>query len=435
MAESWIDAQNAVLGACLIEPELVGRLMMETGERDFTGPGRTLWTAMKELYTSGSPVDVVILAHRLGAEYTTYMKQLMELTPTAANFDWYLQIVRRQAKVTLLKDAALRLGQVESEEDAQALVDEMNGIVADENTVKVYTMADMLHSFEARMEKAPNYLHWPISALDSCLFVEPGELIVFGGAPSTGKTAFSLQCALHWAKTKRVGFFSLETDEKKLADRSVTSQTRVTFSDIKRRTMSEAAWKDYTEAADELARRQFEVIPAAGWNVTKIRAVALARRYDIIVLDYLQLIHGEGKTRVEQVTQVSLEVQRLAKSTGIIVFALSQLNRTRKEGKPDMTWFRESGQIEQDADEGFILTLEDKEDGPRILDIVKNKEGTRPSVRLGFEGNHQRFYRLDASGDVAQKLAHAGKQARRENRAAGQKQEIFRMADGTPVPF
>lgn len=439
MSDRWQDAQFAVLGSAMIEPSLVGRLLTETAESDYEGPARAVWKAMRGLYDEGIGVDPVTVCSRLGDTHIQFVKQLMEITPTAANFELYLQIVRQQSRLHGLHEAALELAGAEDEETAAPIVERMNDLMVDRAGYEVFTMAELLQDFGNRMEKPVQYLTWPIASLNDQLYVDKGDLIIFGGEPSAGKTAFALQCGLHWATKKRVGFFSLETSKEKLTDRALTSMTRISFADIKRHTLSEGAWQDWAEQGERIAKLQFEVIPAAGFTATDIRSIALSRKYDIIIIDYLQLMKAEGKSRVEQVTNISLGIQRLAKSTGITVFALSQLSRARDEGTPDMSWLRESGQIEQDADVILFLTLADKKqkDGNRDLYIGKNKEGTRPAVHLAFDGAHQRFSKLETGGrEVVGKYVHDGKQARRENRAkASAEQETILMPNGLPVHF
>lgn len=438
MSDRWQDAQFAVLGSALLEPSLVGRALTETSETDYEGPSREVWKAMRALYDEGAGVDPVTVCSKIGTAHIPFIKQLLEITPTAANFDLYLKIVRQQSRLHLLHAAALDLADAEDEETAAPIVERMNDLMVDRAGYEVFTMADLLRDFGSRMEQPVQYLTWPISSLDDQLYVDKGDLIVFGGEPSAGKTAFALQCGLHWAKRKRVGFFSLETSKEKLTDRALTSMTQISFADIKRHTLSDSAWTDWAEQGERLSKLQFEVIPAAGFSATDIRSIALSRKYDVIIIDYLQLMKAEGKSRVEQVTNISLGIQRLAKSTGITVFALSQLSRARDEGTPDMSWLRESGQIEQDADVILFLTLADKKqkDGNRDLYIGKNKEGTRPAVHLAFDGQHQRFSKLEASGDVVSKYTHDGKKAREKNRAqAAAIQQPILMPDGTPVPF
>jgi replicative DNA helicase len=168
----------------------------------------------------------------------------------------------------------------------------------------------------------------------------------------------------------------------------------------------------------------------------------MMRGYQIIFVDYLQLLQGSGENRTTQVTQISIALHTLAQSMGVTVVALSQLARQGKQEKntpPDMSALRESGQIEQDADLIMMLSLQDKDNpaGPRELRIRKNKEGTCPNILLDFDGKHQTFSKAARTGDVVSKYVHEGKKAQRQNRnnAPVPDAQMTMLPDSTPVPF
>jgi replicative DNA helicase len=167
----------------------------------------------------------------------------------------------------------------------------------------------------------------------------------------------------------------------------------------------------------------------------------MMRGYQIIFVDYLQLLQGSGENRTTQVTQISIALHTLAQSMGVTVVALSQLARQGKQDKntpPDMSALRESGQIEQDADLIMMLSLQDKDNpaGPRELRIRKNKEGTCPNILLDFDGKHQTFRAANRSSDVMQDLIDKGKKFKRYNRQAAQQvDQMTLLSDQTYVPF
>ena len=161
--------------------------------------------------------------------------------------------------------------------------------------------------------------------------------------------------------------------------------------------------------------------------------------YQIIFVDYLQLLQGPGENRTAQVTGISIALHTLAQSMGVTVVALSQLSRQGQQGKnapPDMSALRESGQIEQDADVVMMLSLADKDNpaGNRELRIRKNKEGTCPNILLAFDGKHQTFSK--AQSDVLGKLVAEGKKAKRRIQQPAQDPgQMTMLPDDTPVPF
>ena len=223
------------------------------------------------------------------------------------------------------------------------------------------------------------------------LFVEPGDFVVIGGYASSGKTMLSLQMALVLAERYRVGYFSLETSPGKLFARLIAHRAGVGLKQIKHRDLAPGEVDRLTRAATELDKLPLELVQAGGMSVSDIQAVALAKRYEVIFVDYLQLADAPGSSRYEKVTAISIALHTLAQTHGITVIALAQLTRPEKsKGKPpppSMQSFRESGQIEQDADVAMLLYPEDPDDNNsrRILKVSKNKEGEKLKLELEFD--------------------------------------------------
>jgi replicative DNA helicase len=194
----------------------------------------------------------------------------------------------------------------------------------------------------------------------------------------------------------RVGFFSLETSPRKLTDRLMAHLAHVPLSKIKDRDLNDADWAALAQAGTQMAEMSIDFIDAGGMTVRDIQAVALNKRYQVIIVDYLQIIESATKGSLyEQVTNISKGLHTLGRTNGIAVIALAQLSRAEKDkGKPKpptMASFRESGQIEQDADVALILYPEYPNDNRsrRILKVAKNKEGERDKIELDFDGATQ----------------------------------------------
>lgn len=416
-ASDWLQAQYSVLGAVLIEPGLAPKLMAQTHSADFSGPCQTVYGGMRQLFTAGKPVDVVSVNAALGGEYREFLLQLMQITPTAANLDHYIDLCREQARVLAVRDIGLTLSQAESADQIRQLLEEANGMMVEKNSLRISSMGDALRSFFDRHSGETKYLSWPIPELNDRLYSEPGDFILVGGYPSSGKSALSLQCAWHWARDQKVGFFSLETSSEKLFDRMMASVANVSMDALKRNQISAEQWEQICKMTDGIANRPLELIPAAGMNVAQVRSVTMMRGYKVIIIDYVQLLSATGANRTEQVTNISLALHRMAQDMGVTVVALSQLKRKSGDDTPESSDLRESGQLEQDADIIMLLKLEnkDKPDGPRELYITKNKEGTCPKIVLDFDGKHQTFRKAQGSSQSAQKYINDGKKARRQN--------------------
>lgn len=418
--EAWLDAQYSVLGSGLICPELVPKILRETREEDFSGTCLTVYRALKKLFQEGSPVDIVSVNAALGSGYREFLVQLMDITPTAANLDRYLELCREQARTGRLRELAARMAREEDGEKLRALMEQASGLLVQQPALKITTMADAMDSFLERHSRETRYLTWPVPELDRRIYAEPGDFIIIGGHPSTGKSAWALQCAWHWARNYRVGFFSLETSSEKLFDRQMAAAARLSMDTIKRNALTQADWDRVCTLSGEVTTRNLELIPAAGMGPADVRAVTVMRGYQIICIDYLQLLQSPGENRTAQVTRISMALHTLAQSLGVTVVALSQLSRpsgSDRNTPPDLSSLRESGQIEQDADLVMLLSLQDRNrpGGPRELRIRKNKEGTCPNILLDFDGKFQTFSRA------------GGKQPPRPEPAA--------LPQDTPVPF
>ena len=442
-SEDWLQAQYSVIGSALIDATVVPRVIAETSARDFNGPCLTVYNAIRRVFNSGRPVDPVSVGAIVGPDYREFMVQIMEITPTAANIGQYIQLCREQARFAIIRNLAQQMADADSNEKMRKLLEEANGLMIDRPSVKISTMSDSLRSFMDRHTKQVQYLTWPIRELNDRIYAELGDMIVMGGYPSTGKSAFALQCAWHWAKNYKVGFFSLETSSEKLFDRQMSAIANLSMDDIKRNSIDQAGWEKVCAMTGDITTRNLELVPAAGMTPADVRAVTMQRGYQIIFVDYLQLLQGPGENRTSQVTAISIALHTLAQSMGVTVVALSQLARQgQQNGRPDMSALRESGQIEQDADVVMILSLENKDNraGNRILDISKNKEGTCPNVLLAFDGKHQTFTKAQQTGDTLSKLAGMNKKKVRSTPVLAQppapaSEQMTMLPDDYKVPF
>ena len=436
-SEEWLQAQYSVLGSALIDSNLVAKVVHETTDRDYSGACQTVYRVMRKQFLDGKTVDPVTMATELGPDHRQFLVELMNVVPSAANLDSYIRICREQAKILTIQGIGSRLANLERPEQIRKLLDEANGLLVDKPALKITTMADALRSFADRHTKQVEYLPWPVCDLNDRIYAEHGDFLVFAGYPSTGKSAWALQCAWHWAARHKVGFFSLETSSEKLFDRQMAAVVGIGMGDIKRNQISDPDWERFSAMSTDIIGRNLELIPSAGMSVADVRAVTMMRGYQIIIVDYLQLLHGSGINRTEQVTGISLALHTLAQSLGVTVVALSQLKRKSDSDSPDMSDLRESGQIEQDADVVMILKLKEKNrpDGNRELYIAKNKEGTCPMIELAFDGKHQTFSKAQRTGDTIDQIKKMANKVKKERREAANQDQMSMLPDTYPVPF
>lgn len=425
-----LDAQYAVLGSMLIDerciPSVIGKVQLS----DFIDKTcRTVYMAIRNLFDLGKLIDpvtvVAALRSSMGDDLTQFVRGLMDITPTAAAVMEYVEIMKEGARLAELQSLSLALGAVHSLDEARELLDQANGLFVDRGKLRRMTMEQMMVDFYERHNQEHRYLTWGLPKVDKGLFAEAGDMIVIGGYPSSGKTALSVSFAYHMAKDLRVGFYSLETNQYKIADRMVSHISKLSMSVIKRGAFSEAEWDLVTKQHSEIPKRQLEIIEAGGMSVAEIRADALSHRFDCIVVDYLQLIQTNRRgTRSDEVAEISRSLHTMSQRDKITVIALSQLTRPEKTKggssvAPTMSDLRESGQIEQDADCVMLLYEEDpKEPERRVLKIAKNKEGKRGRILLDFDGSTQTFAEAASDGNgVASQYSEVGKTVKALHRA------------------
>ena len=422
MAEWLSQTEYAVIGALLIDQSGIGEVVEKLKPDAFSIKSlRDVYEAIVKLHFDSSPISAASVLNAVGADYEPIIKQAVEFAPFArSDVPFYAGVLMEQSRLGRIKATAAELAASETMEAANASMGALNGLMVTRSAVRAVSAEDAATEFCSRMTETPEYLAWGVPAIDGKVFAERGDLILLGGYPSAGKTLLAVQFALCLSNTYRVGFFSLETSARKLTDRVMSHMSQVPLTKIKRRDLNDADWEAIAAASADLSKLQFSIIEASGMSVHDIQAVSLNQRFDIIFVDYLQLINEKGKDRYETVTNISQRLHTFSQSSGVAVIALSQLSRPEKQtGKPKpptMASFRESGQIEQDADVAFILYPSDPDNNysTRILKIAKNKEGEKAKIEFDFDGATQtmRVHELtkgEKYREVRKAIAEAGK--------------------------
>ncbi len=449
-----LNAQLSVIGSMLIDDRCVPLVLSKLRPEDFVdGTCRATFTAIRKLTQEGRPVDpvTVVDAMRGGNKYTGWVQEVRDLTPTAANVEAYIPIVLDSAAMYRIRELADKLLQCVDLEDAGPLVRKMFLCLSATDRMPRMTGPELSANFLERMEsrEKPKYLPWGIPTADRATYAELGDMVLLGGYASSGKTLLSILMAMAQAKAGyRVGYYSLETKPEKMADRMFASLARVPLGKIKARAFSEGDWSRFAEAANHVATVcPFDIIRAAGSAADDIAADAIGHGYQVVYVDYVQQLRVPGmrdSDRYGQVTAVSQKLKSFAQSTNTAVVALAQLSRPDKEGKngkyvpPSMHSFRESGQLEQDADVAFLVYPSDPNNNAsnRVFKIGKNKEGPRPRVELAFYGDTQTMVELAPEPDrsVAAEMAAKGRAVKQANRARAQQQyqELKGTVEGNP---
>ena len=463
MAVNAYDAQAAVIGSLLLEPErLAGEIMQRLRPEDFAdGSLRSLFAAARELWLEQARIDPVTLLDKAGSAYHDLIAQVLELTPTAANWESYAGIVKNNARLTKLCGVALRILECEKADEARDLLLDAQGLLAQRESIRIFTYRDMLNGQLDRLQDQtpPDFLDWGFEQLNELLTIKQGRFCVIGAESSVGKTALALQLARQVAMSgKKVGFFSLETDHDDAVDRMSANAADIPLGNIKHKRLDSFAIGRIVDEFKKHGELPLELIEAAGCTVEEIRATTLMRRYDVIFIDYVQLItasKGDGSS--EQVRKISIDLHTLSQQLGVTVIGLSQVTPPEKDKKGNRRPLRkedlrESKQLGNDAEAVLLLDLTDLNDysSPRVLIVDKNKDGPPGRMLLRFDARRMRFLYLppfegsdrEAARERNEKMDQR-RQERREKEAAKARTSIDGQGsvfeelpdDGEVLPF
>ena len=435
-----LDAERSILGAMLIEREAIARAIESLVPGSFYLPkNERIFEAICALFERGTPVDLITLQDELrkrgdldkiGGVY--YLTELTVRVASAANVEYHARIVSEKALLRgLITAMTSHIGHAyDTKTDAFTLLDQVESDIFRISESQLRRSASSLKSV---IKDTLFYLetiherHEGVTGITSGFSEldkltggwQNSDLIIIAARPSMGKTALALACArnaaMHRDNPTPVVVFSLEMSAQQLAQRLLTAEARVNAQDARTGKLRDAEWKRLVAAAGRLdgAPIFLDDTPALGILELRAKARRLRAEHDIalIVVDYLQLMHGPSSpNREQEIAQISRSLKSLAKELNIPVVALSQLNRgveTRGGDKrPQLSDLRESGSIEQDADVvAFIYRAErygilhDDDQNPTegIAEIIigKQRNGPTGNIKLAFVKEYARFENLE----------------------------------------
>ena len=458
-------AEQSVLGSMLQDSEIVAEALSMVKAEDFLNErNRRLFEASRALFREGAPVDMLTVLGKLGLDrdedWRKHVANILDETPTAANWREYAAIMHDNAVLVRIKDAAARIYSAHTLDECREPAAEITSEFHAGRGIKGKTLDELLAEFAER--QAPDHRQKErfltgFSQIDHLAKLTGGKFVMIAGQPSDGKTALALQWALHTAAAASTGVFSLETDDETLTDRFVTHGFGIDYDHIVDQRLTDLDWVTFAEKLPLYARRNLRVFDESRLTADQIAAVSTAYGFKVVFIDYGQLIetdHERGVPRAEQLARVSQQLKIFARETDTLVVLLLQLKQPERyktrEGKlktikPTMEDLGESRQWMKDADVIFILSRPDEndnvdEDNPyveklsydkhRLLKIAKNKEGKRGTVTLYFDGLHQTFY-INGQQPEARRPSHRKK---RETGNPGQ-QTLSEIPEDKEAPF
>jgi replicative DNA helicase len=429
-----LEAEQAVLGAILLDGDALTIAMERIQSEDFyRASHQRIFAAMVELAEENEPVDLVTLTARLQDKQqleevggVSYLMQLANAVPTAANVDYYAQIVEEKSMLRRLIRTATQIvssgyGQAE---DVNALLNEAEQRIMEISQRRTnsgfVSIRDVLMEVFERVEFLYHHkggvtgISSGFPDLDKMTSgFQRSDLIIVAARPSVGKTAFALNIAQNVGVRSRetVAIFSLEMGAAQLVQRMICAEANVDAGKLRTGFLEPEDWEKLTMAIGALSEAEIYIDDSPNITVADIRAKCRRLKKEkglgMIVIDYLQLIQGRGRpgeNRQQEVSEISRTLKAIARELDVPVIALSQLSRgveQRQDKRPMMSDLRESGSIEQDADIVAFLYRDDYYDKnsekKNIIEIIiaKQRNGPTGTVELVFLKNYNKFVSLD----------------------------------------
>ena len=424
-----LEAEQSVLGACLIRPEALDDLVDQIKPEDFYREAHArIFRAMLDLYDASEPVDLVSVCAYLkdrgqleAVGGPVFLAGLSESVGFATNVPYYAKLVREKAVLRRLLDASQEiagacLAPVNNVEEfvGQAEI-KISGAMEDRGT-REYSLAELLPEETRRIEILHEHRDQILGVPsgfkdldDLTAGFQKSDLIILAARPGMGKTSLALNIA-HYAATVAenfvpVAFFSLEMSKEQLVRKLISSEGRIDGDRLRTGRMTGDEWAKLYAARGLLEDTPIYIRDDPSPTVLQIKAQArrMKKKYGvgIVVVDYLQLMRDpREKVREQQIARISGDLKGMAKELDVPVFALSQLNRElekRPNRRPKLSDLRESGAIEQDAD--VVITIyrdevyrkDSPDKGIAEVEVVKQRKGRIGLVKLTYLSQFTKF--------------------------------------------
>lgn len=417
-----IEAEHSVIGGIFLKPDCVDDLISILNADDFINTlHQSVFKAFVDLSVNNEPIDIFTVSDWLEKNTNNpsqlgYLGTIQRNTPSAANVEAYAKAVKDASLNRQLATIAENtLNQCAERGDVWEKLDyaqtQVMKLTEEKTETKIVTIKEMLPKFvddlDARFNAGDKIsgMSTGYTDMDDRLDgIHEGDLIILAGRPSMGKTTLAMNIAEHQAETGSVLVFSMEMPKEQLVQRTVASQGRVQFNQIRSGKVMDDQWPKITAGVGRVNELKIHIDDSPGLTVNEVRSRArqIKKKYGLtmIVIDYLQLMTGTGGNRNDIISDISRNLKCLAKELQVPVIALSQLNRgveSRPNKRPVMSDLRESGAIEQDADV-ILFVYRDEVYNPNtnmkgIAEIIigKQRNGPLGTVNLTFQGHYCRF--------------------------------------------
>ena len=427
-----LEAEQSVLGAILIDPACITRVMEYIKPESFYRPQhQELFSVLTRMFVSSQTIDFITVLEMVKREgiFDTdedakiYLAQLAQIVPSTSNVESYAKIVQEKSYIRSLILASQKVIDLsrDGSTDARTLLDmaeqsifdirqgkDASGLTRiDEIILQTYDRLQKLSG-----EDKEQYMGLPtgFAALDSIITgLNRTDLILVAARPGMGKTAFGLNIAANVAtKTgKQVAVFSLEMGKEQLVTRLLSSEALIQSGSLRTGNLKPDDWVKLAMSAQVLSQAPIYIDDTPGITVAEMKAkLRRFRDLGLVVIDYLQLMSTgkRSENRVQEVSEITRSLKIMAKELNVPVITLSQLSRgpeSRTDHRPMLSDLRESGSIEQDADIVMFLyreayyNRECEEQNTAECIVAKNRHGETDSVKMGWDGQFTRFKSLE----------------------------------------
>ncbi len=428
-----VEAEQAVIGSMIMDREaIVVASEIVMGEDFYNRQYGILFETMVELNDKGYPVDLVTLQDKLKEKDVPpevssleFVRELLGMVTTSANIKYYANIVaekstlRRLIKLNEEIANTCYVGKESLENILEDTEKRVFQLVQKRNTEDFTPIRQVVMNAMDRIEAASRQKGTVTGIATGFLDLDyrtaglqPSDLILIAARPSMGKTAFVLNIAQHIAFKLEltVAVFSLEMSKEQLVNRLFSLQSSVDAQNLRTGQLNDEEWEKLIESAGVIGRSNLFIDDTPGISIaelrTKCRKLKLEHNLSIIIIDYLQLMSGSGRSdsRQQEISDISRALKGLARELHVPVVALSQLSRAveqRPDHRPMMSDLRESGAIEQDADVVMFIYRDDyynhdteKKDIAEII-IGKQRNGPIGTVELAWLPKYTRFANLE----------------------------------------
>lgn len=428
-----MEAEQSVIGSMIMDREaIVVASELVTGEDFYSRQYGILFETMVELNDEGKPVDLVTLQDRLKEKDVPpevssleFVRDLITAVPTSANIKYYAGIVAEKATLRKL----IRLNEeiantcYAGKESLEVILEDTEKkifeVVQKRNTGDFVPIRQVVMNAMDRIERASKNkgavtgIATGFADLDyRTAGMQPADLVLIAARPSMGKTAFVLNIAEHVAfkLNKTIAIFSLEMSKEQLVNRLFSLESKVDSQHIRTGQLSDQEWEKLIESAGVIGKSNLIIDDTPGISIAELRSKC--RKYKLehdlamIIIDYLQLMSGSGRTdsRQQEISDISRSLKAIARELSVPVLALSQLSRAveqRPDHRPMLSDLRESGAIEQDADVVMFIYRDEyynhDTERPGIAEIIiaKQRNGPIGTVELAWLPNYTKFANLE----------------------------------------